>query len=322
MLYHYALLPDVFRPELLAKSPNSCTIIKQLLSGMGDNGLLANLHEDAWIRHIKADVFPHLPLQVRDRVIALLQNLEDQNRLITCAAFCNDVPRSREDWLDAAIDVHSHSRLQGIVLTQDLLNRYGLPHEAFMELSNALELPQWLERPRSQTVSMLLPDYKSALVPVLQYAKTLTLIDPYMDCHPRFFDVVEICARLLGRDRLRPTTKRITIHAGNPTNGERPEDRLFVWQQRLRPLVNTYPTLRFRVFLWQEKDRSAPLYARLHDRFIITDQCCISVPGGLDARIGTTPWSLQDDTVCRDQLRKFSNSGGAYKSLGDITVAK
>ena len=320
MLYHYALLPDIFRPELLAKRPSAQLVLKQLLRGLCENGLVANLHEDAWMQHLRDKLLPDLPPQMKDSVLTCLKTLNDNNRLVTCAPNGNGNPRCHEDWLDAAVDVHSLNALQGIVLTQTLLDQYGLPHKAFMEMSEALDVPQWLERPRSLTVSMQYNDYKAALRPVLQYARTLELIDPYMNCYQdRFMDVVEMCAGLLGKGRYRCGSRRITVHAGDPQkDGETPADRLEAWQQRLLPFVSADAGLRFKVFLWSDYGKAE----RFHDRFIVTDQCCISVPAGLDTRRATTPWSLQDKSVWDEQVRKFRAVSTVYAPLGSIEAAK
>ena len=236
MLYHYALIPDIFRSELLIKRPSAQVVLKQLLRGLCDNGLIANLHTDAWVKHIDADLLPLMPPTVQDCVRSCLRTLKDRSRLITCAPtpYSPDVLTNHEDWLDAAVAVHNQTELQGIVLTQALMDRYGLANPAFVELSQVLDSPQWLARTHSLTVSMVQPDYEKALTPVLCYAKTISLIDPYMTCHERrFFDVVEMCARRLGKGRHRPDLSRIiTIHSGDPwrvgneRHREAPADRL------------------------------------------------------------------------------------------------
>lgn len=322
MLYHYALMPDVFRPELLAKRPSTQVVLKQLLRGLCENGLVANLHADAWSRHVQVDLLPLLPPNVKDDVQSCLKRLADNHRLVTFPLCSAGNPHCHEDWLDAALDVHSQHELHGIVLTQALIQQYGLPHPAFVELSEVLDSPQWLERTHDITVSRSLPDYKAALTPLLKYAKTLDLIGPYMNCHePRFFDMVQICARLLGKGRYRPELSRIiSIHAGDPQkySNEAPADRLLAWEQELRPLVNADPNLRFRVYLWSDYDKQE----RFHDRYILTDQCCVEVPGGLDRGKGTTSWSLKSETFHREQIAKFSRTSTVYTLLDKIEVSK
>ena len=317
MLYHYALLPDIFRPELLAKSPNFCTIIKQLLGGLCDNGLIANLHGDAWIQHLREKMLPGMPPQTKDRVETHLKRLIDRNRLVTCAPFVSGEPRSHEDWLEAAVDVHDQSNLQGIILTKSLLDRCTLPRECFMELSSALDLPQW-ERPHSKMVSMKNPAYSDALAPLLHYARTVDLIDPYMNPRlPRFFNVVKMCAGLLGKRRYRPTSRRITIHAGEPQD-ESVAERLNAWQNALSELNNSGAALRFKVFLWSDYGAGEDF----HDRYLVTDQCCVSIARGLDIRQATTSWSLQEESVWEQQVNRFRATSSVYRPLGSIEVLK
>lgn len=319
MLYHYALLPNVFRPELLAKRPSTQVVLKQLLRGLCENGLVANLHADAWSRHVHADLLPNLPPQMKDHVQACLKRLMDNNRLVSLPPCSAGNPCCHEDWLDAAIDTHSRHDLRGIILTQALMQQYGLPHPAFVELSEVLDSPQWLERAHDRTVSRWLPDYAAALTPLLKYAKTLDLIDPYLNCHEsRFLDVVQTCARLLGKGRCRPELSRIiSIHAGAPKS-EAPADRLQAWEKELRPLVHADPNLRFRVYLWSDYGKQE----RYHDRFILTDQCCIAVQGGLDTGKGTTSWDLKSEAARSEQIAKFSKAHTPYSLLGEVEIRK
>jgi hypothetical protein len=227
-------------------------------------------------------------------------------------------PTSHNEWLDLALESHRRIAFHGIVLSQTLLETCGHNDNAFMELSTALDSPQWHNRRRSVTLTKCEADYRVALAPILRHARSVSLIDPYMSCHnSRFFDTVRMCLDLTGQRGHTPLPARIHIHAGNPQEDrDRPEsvsDRLAAWERYLRPLQHPH---RITVFLWG----SQPGGETFHDRYILTDQCGISVPAGLDCRTSSTPnsttWSLLDEADRIRRLQDFDPATSPYQLLG------
>jgi hypothetical protein len=109
----------------------------------------------------------------------------------------------------------------------------------------------------------------------------------------------------------------VTIHAGNPqddySNPESVSDRLATWEQQLRSLQHAH---HITVFLWGTK----PGGETFHDRYILTDQCGISVPAGLDCRTlsapNSTTWSLLDEADRIRRLRDFDAATSPYQLRG------
>ena len=89
--------------------------------------------------------------------------------------------------------------------------------------------------------------------------------------------------------------------------------------RKLRPLIAA-DGHHFRVFLWE----SLPGSESMHDRYILTDQCCISAPGGLDCRSqshpNSTDWSLLDESVRIKRWNDYDRSASPFKLLDDREV--
>lgn len=96
-------------------------------------------------------------------------------------------------------------------------------------------------------------------------------------------------------------------------------DYLDTWEKKLS-LLKKKDGHRFKVFLWE----SLPSSETLHDRFILTDQCGVSVPGGLDCRTGSsvndTVWSLLDEEDRRKWLDKVTPKISPYRCLEEREV--
>jgi len=318
LLYEFAITPDVFRADVVDANPVLGLTLVQLLHGLCDNGMLANLHKDRWIRHIRDDHVAKLSPTLRDKIITCLNVLENRYRLVRHPRLVQSDPASDNAWLDLALESHRRFALHGIVLSQVLLNTCGHNDPAFMELSIALEAPQWHNRRRSITLTKSAADYRAALAPILRYARAVSLVDPYMSCHnSRFFDTVRICLDLTGQRGHTPLPARIHIHAGDPqvdsSHSESVLARLAAWEQQLLSLQHLH---RITVFLWG----SHPGGQTLHDRYMLTDQCGILVPAGLDCRTSSTPnsttWSLLDEEDRIKRLQDFDPATSPYHLLG------
>jgi hypothetical protein len=193
--------------------------------------------------------------------------------------------------------------------------------DAFIEFSSSLDSPQWDgRRRRTQTLTKSEADYRAGLAPVLRHAKSLALIDPWLNSHEsRYFDTITVCSNVMGQRGHTRLQGRIHIHAEfrkQRPYGRSISDYFSAWEQKLRPLIAT-DRHRFKVFLWE----SLPGSESMHDRFILTDQCGISVPGGLDCRrhshANSTDWSLLDEDARRRRLQDYDPAVSPFNLLGE-----
>jgi hypothetical protein len=325
VLYEFAMPPDVFATTVVDGDPTLGVVLVQLLKGMCDNGLIANLHRDRWTRHVIEHRLTRLSPALRDKVVACLNTLHDRHRLVRHPRRMQGDPTADGEWLELALESHRRIPFHSIILSKALLSECGDSNIVLTELTAALDSPQWQSRRRSFTLTKCDLDYRAALAPILRHARTLTLIDPYMSCRDsRFFNTVKICIDLLGQRGHAVLPARMHIHAGNPQhNYYHPEsvvDRLSAREQWLRPLTDTQHPHHFKVFLWEARPGSETF----HDRYILTDQCGISVPAGLDCRADSTPnsttWSLLDEEDRVRRLQDFDPATSSFRLLGEKEV--
>jgi hypothetical protein len=326
VLYEFAMTPDVFDATVVDSDPTLGVILVQLLRGLCDNGLIANLHRDRWIRHVREHRLVGLSPSLRDKVISCLNILHDRHRLVRHPRRMQGDPTADSEWLELALESHRRLPFHGIILGKALLAECRDIDAVFTELSTAIDSPQWQSRRRSSTLTKCDADYRVALAPILRHAKMLALVDPYMSCHDsRFLDTVKICIDLLGQRGHAVLPARIHIHAGNPQDDNyHPEtvaDRLNAWERYLHPLIEAQHPHRFKVFLWG----SHPGGETLHDRYILTDQCGILVPAGLDCRTYSNPnrttWSLLDEEDRRRRLEDVDPTTSPFRLLGEQEVS-
>jgi len=233
-------------------------------------------------------------------------------------------PTSDLDWLNLALDSHQRIPLHAILLTQTLIDSSDHKCDAFVEFLGALDSSQWdVRRRRDLTLTKSNSDYRLHLAPILRHARSLSLIDPWLNSHEsRYSSTIAICSNLMGQRGYARPQGRIHIHAefGKQKPEGRPlGDYLTAWEQKLRSLVAS-DGHRFKVFLWE----SLPGSETMHDRFILTDQCGISAPGGLDCRTyshaNSTDWHLLDEPVRNFRLQQYDPSSSPFRLLGDREV--
>lgn len=325
MLYHFAITPDAFEPDTLnAMSPPGVVLV-ELLRGICDSGLLANLHGGHWLTEIRSNQgHEGMPPDLRDRIEACLTTLFKRNRL---SAHPPGQEYSGDDfaWLKRALDRHANITFRSIVSSDEHLVLSELADESLVGLSNALDSPHWIDRKRSTRFIKTVSNLQRNLSPIVRHASKVSLIDPYMTCRePRFFDTVQECADLMENNGT------IHIHAGNPERvgpehqRESVTSRLGRWEAELQPVAN-HSGHKFRVLLWGRKPQPSKQF---HDRYIVTDQCGLEAPGGLDfledaksERANATTWSMLDHKDAVEiQTLEFHHAKSPYNYLGSREI--
>lgn len=318
VLYEFAMTPDLFDASVAHTNGSAGVILVQLLRGIGENGLLANLNKDRWLQHITAIRATTLSAVLRDKVFTCLKMLHDRHRLVRHPRCTAGDPQTDMEWLDSAFESHQRIPFHAIVLSQALKDACGRECNAFVEFFGSLDSAQWNGRRRTLFLRKTDAEYRAALAPILRDAKSLALVDPWLNSQEsRYFDTVTICSNAMGQRGHARLRGRIDIHAEagkQKPDGHSATDYLDAWGHKLRHLIAT-DGHRFRVFLWE----SLPGSDSMHDRCILTDQCGISTQGGLDCRAhshaNSTDWNLLDEDVRLLRWNQYYSSVSPFNLL-------
>ena len=82
VLYEFAMTPDLFDASVANSDGSASIILVELLRGIAENGLLANLHKDRWLRHVTEKRATTLSPALKDKVLTCLSVLHDRHRLV------------------------------------------------------------------------------------------------------------------------------------------------------------------------------------------------------------------------------------------------
>lgn len=322
MFYEYAITPEVFDPAHLAANGARGVILTQLLRGLCENGMIADLHKGAWGRKILEKVTALSEAQTRADLQALLSTLKDRNRVVRHPRAAQD-PKSDLDWLGLAYEANARAALDAIILSSDLHAASARYDDFLCPFDSVLGAAHWQRRRRSITFKQCEADYRALLPPILRHAKRLYLIDPYLrPDRDRFTDTIMLCGQLLGNrggDALQGIIEIHTSDACERRNTPRPvPEELARWRRWIADEFKTVcPRHTATISIWAEQTGGE----RFHDRFLITDQAGFSVAGGLDcvkAPFGTpseTVWTLLDEQDRQAWLRKFQPGMSPYLKI-------
>lgn len=293
MMHEFAVTPDVFAPDVLTEHGRFGVTVVEILRGLEPNGLLAVLDQGRWQTTVHQLLHQNgAAPAIRDRIMACFTRLDNRKRLVRQGAM-KDYPLADDfRWLRCAIDCDAECQLCGMFASDEFAELSDLAHERLFGLSKALDCDPWLQfrGSTSQKLAQTEYEYRTHLAPAFRYARKVWLIDRLLTPRlPRFQRIVDITAECLRKRGKSQKTGIVEIHAGDPMRGadddvrESPADRLTEWERYLIPLAS-HSGHEFRVFLW----RRAGSTERLHDRYVFTDQCALSAPGGLDCEAGAT----------------------------------
>jgi hypothetical protein len=158
-------------------------------------------------------------------------------------------------------------------------------------------------------------DVRAALAPVLRHAKKITLIDPHIQPGEERWDrLFRIINSLAGPEETRNGWRvELVVNAGARLSPD-----LRKWREALNSLLSA----RFRVTvnIW-----SAPTgLLRAHDRCIITNQCGISCPGGLESHpdadrvVEKHDWALMDEDAINERKQLYDRNSSPYNLVDSI----
>ena len=282
LFYEYAITPDVFDARYISGDQRLEVILPVLLKGIIENGMIANLNKDGWIKQLRGNRLPAVtPVKLKDQLLSLLSILDDRHRLVRHPKSPFGDPDNDSKWFAIALESHGYIKFDGIIATKKLLEEKRESGSDFIDCQNILNSTQWESRRRTLTLASCEPYYRPVIDPVLRHAKALTIVDPYFSPHvQKYMEFLRICIGQMGRRGQSPLPGRIHIHAGDPNDDrnypQTVNDRLASWEQKLKAFYSGRIPHKIEVFLRKKKNSGK----KFHDRFILTDQCCIEIPMG------------------------------------------
>ena len=324
MLYEFGITPDTFdAPNYRTHRQNEVSIV-QLLRGIIENGLIADLHKGKWLADVFDSRLSSLSPALRDQIKSCLTILNDRNRLVRHPKYPTN-PADDIDWFNLLLESDNNVSFYEIITGDDFFLQNSFSDSRFTILADILNSGLWLARRRTLDLERTEAKYREIFTNVLRHAKTLDIVDPYINpVDERWTKPISILSDLMGKRHGSRLVGRIRIHTNedqisNSDINLSPDFHIARWRTFLEKL-NARDNHGFEVIYWRVKTGGEPF----HDRHIITNQCGISVPNGLDlpnrVNPGTTDISLLDEDVRLKRLEKFTDSTSVYETKNEWRI--
>jgi hypothetical protein len=298
LVHETALMPDAFDGALMAGDPGLAEEIWGVLyeatrTNLPANVMVADLHKNRWKRQVLERLddgsWPDAPRsrRIRSDLMAFLNRLDDQRRLVRHSQPGAPVPTDDRGWLALALQA---STLDSIVAA-----RPGVPPVAsggapVIPLADLRASEPWNARQTSADVPMSRSGYDAVLRPLLRHARKVKLIDPYLAPH----DDKRWCFVELAALRMKEPWDQCRLEIHTKPHGPTPATSLREWVDRVgRFKTASGARHTVRICLWEE--RTEPRQ-RFHNRHLLSDQWGVRVGSGFlcerDGTVRRDNWDL------------------------------
>jgi hypothetical protein len=319
MLYELAITPDVFDPATVAEDAMHAVELRELLRELAVNGCIADLDKGEWGRLVSQCV-EGWDSGLRMDVVKCLNRLRDLNRLVRHPKRERGHPKDDLEWLDLVLESHRRTPFDWIVIGSRLcLNG----EEQDLQRSDVLGVRRsesWEARRRSISLRKCASEYRPVLNRLLRHAKRLEIVDPYLKANDGF---VGLCASEMGQRGHATLPGEIHFHLwmDGYTSNEDVQGAVDEWTESLSKIKhrNRAPHT-FKINIWGRKANGP----KMHDRFLLTNQCGIQAGWGFDCLAedtsNQTTWTLLDEATWNERRLEFRPDLSPYKHLGERIV--
>ncbi|MDD3594855.1 hypothetical protein [Sulfuricurvum sp.] len=274
MFLDFAIVPQVFEKAYLEDNPEQLFALTALLRDISQRGMITALNNKDWNKEVLERI-KILPKNSFEKMTVILNVLKDRHRIVGHPKQENIQYTTEMDWLALAKDLDTKATFETIISTQycESCQQPLQAHEHMSELEAG-----------TQVIIQNRENMKIQLSPLLRYARKLTLIDPYFNVtQKRFKDSLELMAECLSQrrgERLKESQIIINARFVDEYGAKNYNDRTDTpeYDQKWKEIFNNIQQRyghKCKLQLWDDNKR-------MHDRYILTDQCGVSVGLGLD----------------------------------------
>jgi hypothetical protein len=296
----YAITPEVFSKEYSEKDPLIGKDILYFLKQLRQNGLIANINKNEWIKkvlHYREELSPAF----RDKLSKVFEYLQDHQRIVEHETILQEHMDLEMDWLKVAIREDELKPYLAILFT----GSFEKPHAKAVTIEEFVEDEKFDNLSTGFEFAHSTQNIKKHLTDFLIYAKKLTIIDPYFTYNNRDEESLLLYAELFGKRRgNRLKNRHLIVHTFYNKRDKfiDPDSNSYKdrWIKVCKDIYEKYHH-KTTINLWDDR--------RMHDRFMITNQGGISSGRGFGLRDDMSSfWSLIDTQTQRRQLNYFNTN--------------
>ena len=187
MLKEICITPEVFDEKYLNNS--NWKDLKNLLENIENSGYIIGLNNNDWKKQVRQNI-NKFDLKIRDRLNSILDILNNRNRLVGHPK-SNINPLCDEDWKKIAEDLNNIRNFYSIITSSPFSQ-----NSISLEKLEDININDMFGITGSNHSIKTVEELEKILIPLLSYAKKVTIIDPYFDISTkRYKETLECIAK-------------------------------------------------------------------------------------------------------------------------------
>jgi len=307
MLKEICITPHVFDREHIDSS--NWKEINRLLEVLSNSGFILGINNKDWTRAV-FDKISHLEPKVKDKLSAALSMLKDRDRIAGHPKDDVFSGTGEDAWFDIAKGLNDIRDFYRIIATQ--------PYDGKAITTAQLEdmnIYQEFGLTGSTQVLKTAKNLHHLLLPFLSYAKKVTIIDPYFHLdRPKYLETLNIVAKCFRERRGQKERGRMLIHC---RWDEDKSGYVEKWQKAIDKMSSVYGHS-LELYAWEGIDYAI----KLHDRYIITNQCGLVSAAGTDTDDRQqSEWSIKDYGELNKVLSQYNENSSPFKLKCKVTIS-
>jgi len=314
MLKEFCITPQVFEAKNLV---SYYPYLKILLEIIESSGYIIDLNNGEWSRATRTILNNSQQNEnQKNKLNSIYDFLKDRHRIVSHPK-SSISPNTEEDWLSIIDELNKLRKLNVVLSTKKYRNT-----TLTLEQLEDINISERFGITGSEHYVKSAKELKNIFLPILSYAKKVTIIDPYFNISvPRFKDTLYLIAQTFKEKRGRRTSGGTIIinlsikvfinrHDNQTSKVELDEiisrrinDAYYKkWKKIIEDIYEKYQHS-VKIYVWDRKKEDT---LKMHDRYIITDQAGISSAAGTDKdEYQLSEWSIKTYSSSVDMLSKY-----------------
>lgn len=305
-----ALTPHVFDKNKLLDNERKFEKLLNALEGLSESGLLVGVYSN-WYENINKFIEAYDDFN-KDEMEGVLKHLHDRQRIVHVQnQLCDN--NDEECWISQAIKINQIRAFEIILATQQHSNTKSLDEIDRKTLKDAFQNKGSIVLPQTKE------NMQKLLMPILAYAEIAKVCDPYFNLSKeRYEDALDIVCQMLGNHHGTRETAIIEIHTSAKTlldkNSMLDWSLSDNWSRKIRNFQKLYGH-QIVTHVWEDKRGND----EWHDRWLITNQCGITLGKGSDVSKWTdATWGILDYNDIPNIECKFEPNKKEYNHVATV----
>jgi len=308
MLKEICITPQVFEESQLINESLRWKEIKNLLEAISLGGYIVGLNNSDWKKNVRININAMNNQKIKDLLNTLISILDKRQR-IAGHPKSNISPNSEQDWVEIAQSLDNLYPFHSMLATKSYSDKItSIDELEFMNIGEAFGNTGSKHSIQSEN------ELENIFVPLLSYAKKVTIIDPYFDIEtPRYKTTLKLIAKCFKNRRGIQEGGTIYINCSYDKLNAKEH-----WREVINDIYKQYGHI-IVINMWEKQQDGI----KMHDRYIITDQSGVVSAAGIDKNdYQQSEWGMKDYNTLDTILKQYKENSSPFKLKTIVTATQ